>query len=110
MFNFDQYLHRTERLSIVQANFTDCQCVTDRQVWARPLELHKTGVAAGLRAGWRPQDHARNTLSNLGPHSVPLFLIKGRRGSHIVVRLTAQAKGKVKGRQGKALKVTINKS
>ena len=80
MFHFDHYMHRTERLSIVQANFTDCQCVTDRQVWARPLELHKTGVAAGLRAGWRPRDHALNTLVNLGPHSVPLFLIKGGRG------------------------------
>ena len=62
-------MHRTERLSIVQANFTDCQCVTDRQVWARPLDLHKTGVAAGLRAARCSPGAVKGSLSRNQPLS-----------------------------------------
>ena len=34
LYHFEHCLPRTERLSIVTANFTDCQCVTDRQVYS----------------------------------------------------------------------------
>ena len=70
-------MHRTDKLSIGVFDFYRCGCVPGAQRWVRPLQLHGTGVARGLAADWKPADHVNNTLVGLGPHSVPLFLIKG---------------------------------
>ena len=70
-------LHRTDKLSIGVFDFYRCGCVPGAQRWVRPLQLHGTGVARRLAADWKPADHVNNTLVGLGPHSVPLFLIKG---------------------------------
>ena len=54
-----------------------CGCVPGAQHWVRPLELHRTGVAERLGEAWDPGEHVKSELIGLGPHSVPLFLIKG---------------------------------
>ena len=65
------------KLSIGTFNFYRCGCVPGAQAWVRPLELHRTGVAERITEAWAPGEHSRGELIGLGPHSVPLFLIKG---------------------------------
>ena len=67
----------TSKLSIGTFNFYSCGCVPGAQHWVRPLELHRTGVAERITEAWHPVEHNRGELIGLGPHSVPLFLIKG---------------------------------
>ena len=67
----------TSKLSIGTFNFYSCGCVPGAQHWVRPLELHRTGVAERLGEAWDPGEHVKSELIGLGPHSVPLFLIKG---------------------------------
>ena len=70
---------RTDKLSIGALSFSQCRCGGAR--WVRPLQLRtthgRTRLATGLRPGWEPSKHASNTLVDLGPFSVPVFLIKG---------------------------------
>ena len=70
---------RTDKLSIGALSFSQCRCGGAR--WVRPLQLRtthgRTRLATGLRPGWDPSKHASNTLVDLGPFSVPVFLIKG---------------------------------
>ena len=62
-------------------DYTRCGCRVGEQDWLRPLELHRTtGVAT--RLALQPHTFSRNRLVGLGPHSVPLFLIKGFHNSH----------------------------
>ena len=83
-------MHRTDKLSIGVFDFYRCGCVPGAQRWVRPLQLHGTGVARGLAADWQPAAHVNNTLVGLGPHSVPLFLIKG--GYHAKIFKSCQRK------------------
>ena len=70
---------RTDKLSIGALSFSQCRCGGTR--WVRPLQLRtthgRTRLATGLRPGWEPGQHSSNTLVDLGPFSVPVFLIKG---------------------------------
>ena len=72
-------MSRTDKLSIGALSFSQCRCGGTR--WVRPLQLRtthgRTRLATGLRPGWEPSQHASNTLVDLGPFSVPVFLIKG---------------------------------
>ena len=82
----------TSKLSIGTFNFYSCGCVPGAQHWVRPLELHKTGVAERISEDWDPSLHVRSELIGLGPHSVPLFLIKGKNiRSEIVAVKTLKA-------------------
>ena len=55
-------------------DFYRCGCVPGAQHWIHLLELDRTGVAVRLMDD--PEKYAMNNLVGLGPHSVPLFLIK----------------------------------
>ena len=72
-------MSRTDKLSIGALSFSQCRCGGTR--WVRPLQLRtthgRTRLATGLRPGWEPSQHSNNTLVDLGPFSVPVFLIKG---------------------------------
>ena len=65
---------KKEKLGIGTFDFYRCGCVPGAQNWLHLLELHRTGVA--LRLTDDPEKYKRNNLVGLGPHSVPLFLIK----------------------------------
>lgn len=79
----------TSKLSIGAFNFYSCGCVPGAQHWVRPLELHSTGVAERITKDWDPGEHVRGELIGLGPHSVPLFLIRGKKYTSLCERFFA---------------------
>ena len=63
-------------LGIGTFDFYKCGCTPGAQDWIHLLDLNpSTGVATRLTDD--PQKYSRKQLLGLGPHSVPLFLIKG---------------------------------
>ena len=67
---------KKKHLGIGTFDFYKCGCTPGAQDWIHLLNLHKTtGVATRLTDN--PEKYSRNHLLGLGPHSVPLFLIKG---------------------------------
>ena len=67
---------KKNQLGIGTFDFYNCGCTPGAQDWIHLLDLHQTtGVATRLTED--PQKYSKNNLLGLGPHSVPLFLIKG---------------------------------
>jgi len=66
---------KKNQLGIGTFDFYQCGCTPGAQDWIHLLDLHQTtGVATRLTDD--PQKYSKNHLLGLGPHSVPLFLIK----------------------------------